>query len=129
MSESLIFFVIATYFIILFIISSLTKGKENNTTFFTGDKESPWYVVAFGMIGASLSGITFISVPGDVGVSNFTYFQVVLGYLFGYLIVALILLPIYYRHNVTSIYEYLGTRFGFVSHKSCLLYTSPSPRD
>ena len=122
MSESLIFFVITTYFIILFIISSLTKGKENNTTFFTGDKESPWYVVAFGMIGASLSGITFISVPGDVGVSNFTYFQVVLGYLFGYLIVALILLPIYYRHNVTSIYEYLGTRFGFVSHKSGALF-------
>ena len=90
MSESLIFFVITSYFIVLFIISSLTKGKENNTTFFTGDKESPWFVVAFGMIGASLSGITFISVPGDVGVSNFTYFQVVIGYLFGYLIVALI---------------------------------------
>ena len=84
MSESLIFFVIATYFLILFFISNLTKGKENNSTFFTGDKESPWYVVAFGMIGASLSGITFISVPGDVGISNFTYFQVVLGYLFGY---------------------------------------------
>ena len=84
MSESLIFFVITSYFIVLFIISSLTKGKENNTTFFTGDKESPWFVVAFGMIGASLSGITFISVPGDVGVSNFTYFQVVIGYSFSH---------------------------------------------
>ena len=122
MSESLIFFVIATYFLILFFISNLTKGKENNSTFFTGDKESPWYVVAFGMIGASLSGITFISVPGDVGISNFTYFQVVLGYLFGYLIVAFVLLPIYYRNNVTSIYEYLGDRLGFVSHKSGALF-------
>ena len=122
MSESLIFFVIAIYFLILFFISNLTKGKENNSTFFTGDKESPWYVVAFGMIGASLSGITFISVPGDVGISNFTYFQVVLGYLFGYLIVAFVLLPIYYRNNVTSIYEYLGNRLGFVSHKSGALF-------
>ncbi len=122
MSESLIFFVIATYFLILFFISNLTKGKENNSTFFTGDKESPWYVVAFGMIGASLSGITFISVPGDVGISNFTYFQVVLGYLFGYIIVAFVLLPIYYRNNVTSIYEYLGNRLGFVSHKSGALF-------
>lgn len=122
MSESLIFFVIATYFLILFFISNLTKGKENNSTFFTGDKESPWYVVAFGMIGASLSGITFISVPGDVGISNFTYFQVVLGYLFGYIIVAFVLLPIYYRNNVTSIYEYLGDRLGFVSHKSGALF-------
>ena len=75
MSESLIFFVIATYFIILFLISNLTKGKENNSTFFTGDKESPWYIVAFGMIGASLSGITFISVPGDVGISNLHIFK------------------------------------------------------
>ena len=122
MSESLIFFVIATYFIILFLISNLTKGKENNSTFFTGDKESPWYIVAFGMIGASLSGITFISVPGDVGISNFTYFQVVLGYLFGYIIVAFVLLPIYYKNNVTSIYEYLGDRLGFVSHKSGALF-------
>ena len=122
MSESLIFFVIAIYFLILFFISNLTKGKENNSTFFTGDKESPWYVVAFGMIGASLSGITFISVPGDVGISNFTYFQVVLGYLFGYIIVAFVLLPIYYRNNVTSIYEYLGDRLGFVSHKSGALF-------
>tara|TARA_B100000242_G_scaffold295_1_gene239 strand:- start:711 stop:2177 length:1467 start_codon:yes stop_codon:yes gene_type:complete len=122
MSESLIFFVIAIYFLILFFISNLTKGKENNSTFFTGDKESPWYVVAFGMIGASLSGITFISVPGDVGISNFTYFQVVLGYLFGYIVVAFVLLPIYYRNNVTSIYEYLGNRLGFVSHKSGALF-------
>ena len=122
MSESLIFFVIVTYFLILFLISNLTKGKENNSTFFTGDKESPWYIVAFGMIGASLSGITFISVPGDVGISNFTYFQVVLGYLFGYIIVAFVLLPIYYKNNVTSIYEYLGDRLGFVSHKSGALF-------
>ena len=97
-------------------MSQLTKGKSDNKTFFSGNKESPWYIVAFGMVGASLSGITFISVPGDVGAIDFTYFQVVIGYLFGYMIVAFVLLPIYYKYNLTSIYEYLGDRFGRNSH-------------
>ena len=122
MSETLIISIIICYFLVLLIVSNLTKGSGNNKTFFTGDKQSPWYVVAFGMVGASLSGITFISVPGDVETSSFTYFQVVLGYLFGYFIVAYILLPIYYKNNVTSIYEYLGNRLGTISHKTGALF-------
>ena len=118
MSSSIILFVIIAYFSGLFIISRYTKGKDDNATFFSANKESPWYLVAFGMVGASLSGITFISVPGDVGKFEFTYFQVVLGYMFGYFIVALILLPIYYKLNLTSIYEYLKERFGPTSHKT-----------
>ena len=116
MSESLIVIVVLSYFSLLFIVSSLTKGNSDNKTFFSGNKDSPWYIVAFGMVGASLSGITFISVPGDVGSTSLTYFQVVLGYLFGYFVVAFVLLPIYYKQNLTSIYEYLGDRFGRKSH-------------
>jgi SSS family transporter len=102
----------------LYVISYLTKGNGDNSTFFSANKESPWYLVAFGMVGASLSGITFISVPGDIGEMQFTYFQVVLGYLVGYFIVAIVLLPIYYKLNLTSIYEYLKERFGETSHKT-----------
>ncbi len=116
MSESLIIIIILIYFSLLFVVSNLTKGNSDNRTFFSGNKESPWYVVAFGMVGASLSGITFISVPGDVGSISLTYFQVVLGYLFGYFVVAFVLLPIYYKQNLTSIYQYLGDRFGRNSH-------------
>ena len=118
MESSLILLVIIFYFAGLFIISYLTKGNDDNSTFFFANKESPWYLVAFGMVGASLSGITFISVPGDIGDMQFTYFQVVLGYLVGYFIVAIVLLPIYYKLNLTSIYEYLNKRFGKVSHKT-----------
>ena len=118
MSSSIILIVIFLYFFGLFFISNLTTGNNDNKTFFSANKESPWYLVAFGMVGASLSGITFISVPGDVGTTQFTYFQVVLGYLFGYFVVALVLLPIYYKLNLTSIYEYLKVRFGDVSHKT-----------
>ena len=118
MSSSIILFVIIAYFSVLFIISRYTKGKDDNATFFSANKESPWYLVAFGMVGASLSGITFISVPGDVGIFEFTFFLVVLGYMFGYFIVALVLLPIYYKLNLTSIYEYLKERFGPTSHKT-----------
>ena len=118
MQSSIIILVIILYFLGLFIVSNLTTGNNDNSTFFSANKESPWYLVAFGMVGASLSGITFISVPGDVGTTQFTYFQVVLGYLFGYFVVALLLLPIYYKLNLTSIYEYLKIRFGSVSHKT-----------
>ena len=118
MQSSIIILVIVLYFLGLFIVSNLTTGNNDNSTFFSANKESPWYLVAFGMVGASLSGITFISVPGDVGTTQFTYFQVVLGYLFGYFVVALLLLPIYYKLNLTSIYEYLKIRFGNVSHKN-----------
>lgn len=122
MTPSAILITIAGYFAVLLLISWKTSRDDSNEVFFTGAKTSPWYVVAFGMIGASLSGVTFISVPGWVGGSQFTYFQVVLGYLVGYWVVALVLLPIYYKHNVTSIYQYLETRFGWVSYKTGAFY-------
>ncbi len=118
MTATQILLLIACYFIVLLLISHFTGKNDSNNDFFKAEKQSPWYVVAFGMIGASLSGVTFISVPGWVDGSKFSYMQVVLGYLFGYFVVAFILLPIYYRLNVTSIYEYLNDRFGIVSHKT-----------
>ena len=96
----------------------MTGKNDSNVDFFKAGKKSPWYLVAFGMIGASLSGVTFISVPGWVEASQFSYFQVVLGYMVGYFVVAFVLLPVYYKLNLTSIYEYLFHRFGFVSHKT-----------
>ncbi len=105
------------YFVLLMVIAYLTGKQADNQTFFTANRSSPWYLVAFGMVGASLSGVTFISVPGWVGDSGFSYFQVVLGYWAGYFVVSFVLLPIYYRQNLTSIYEYLQDRFGYNSHK------------
>jgi Na+/proline symporter len=118
MNLTLILSVIAIYFIILIAISFLTSRKADNNSFFLGNKKSPWFIVAFGMIGASISGVTFISVPGWVGDSNFSYMQVVFGYFIGYLVVAQILMPIYYKMNLTSIYTYLETRFGIASYKT-----------
>ena len=109
---------ILIYFLVLILISYLTGKENSNKVFFIANKESAWPLVAFGMVGASLSGVTFISVPGWIESSQFTYFQVVLGYFVGYLIVSFVLLPIYYQHNVTSIYEYLENRFGYHSHKA-----------
>ena len=122
MNSLLILVIIGVYFLSLFVISQVTKGKSDSQTFFSGNRNSKWYVVAFGMVGASLSGITFISVPGDVGVINFTYFQVVIGYLIGYFVVAYLLLPIYYKKGLTSIYEFLGDRFGKFSHKTGAIF-------
>ena len=116
MSPFLILSLVAAYFGVLIIISWLTSRKADNSTFFTGKRSSPWYVVAFGMIGASLSGVTFISVPGWVNGSNFSYMQTVLGYLVGYIIITKVLLPLYYKLNLTSIYSYLGSRFGDSSY-------------
>ena len=110
-----IILLIAGYFGLLLLISYLTGKDQSNESFFKASGKSPWYVVAFGMVGASLSGVTFISVPGWVGASQFTYMQVVFGYLFGYLVVAFVLLPLYYRLNLISIYGYLEQRFGFWS--------------
>ena len=118
MSPILVFSVIASYFLLLMFISYLTSRKSNTATFFTGNKQSPWYLVAFGMIGASLSGVTFISVPGEVGNSDFAYFQMVIGYLLGYFVIATVLLPIYYKLNLISIYTYLDQRFGKYSYKT-----------
>lgn len=118
MSPVTILIVVASYFCLLLIISFLTGRKANNEAFFLGNRQSPWYVVAFGMVGASLSGVTFISVPGWVKSIDFTYMQMVLGYFLGYIVVANILLPLYYRLNLTSIYSYLEGRFGKVSYKT-----------
>ena len=116
LSPQIILFAIVSYFLILTAISYFTGKEDNNETFFNAKRSSNWAVVAFGMVGASLSGVTFISVPGWVGESQFTYFQVVIGYLIGYLIVANLLLPVYYNFGLTSIYEYLNERFGKKSH-------------
>lgn len=113
-----ILLLIGGYFGVLLLISFLTNRGGSNADFFKAGKQSPWYLVAFGMIGASLSGVTFISVPGWVEASSFSYFQVVLGYTVGYAVIGTILLPLYYRLNLTSIYTYLEGRFGRSSYKT-----------
>ncbi len=118
MTPQLLLSLIVAYFSVLIAVSYFTGKEDNNTSFFNANKKSPWYVVAFGMIGASLSGVTFISVPGWVKGAQFSYMQVVLGYLVGYIVIAFVLLPIYYKMNVTSIYQYLKKRFGDTSHKT-----------
>jgi Na+/proline symporter len=114
---TVIFFIIG-YFALLMLISHFTSKGANNDSFFIGGHKSKWYLVAFGMIGASLSGVTFISVPGWVGSSQFSYMQMVMGYFVGYTIIALVLMPLYYRLNLTSIYTYLEQRFGYYSYKT-----------
>lgn len=109
---------IVVYFGILFLISYFTGKDDSNDAFFKAKNKAPWYLVAFGMVGASLSGVTFISVPGWVKDSQFSYMQVVLGYILGYLVIAFVLLPIYYKLKVTSIYQYLDYRFGNTSYKT-----------
>jgi len=118
MSPIYILLLIAAYFGVLFLISILTHKEGSNADFFKASKKSPWYLVAFGMIGASLSGVTFISVPGWVEASKFSYFQVVLGYTVGYAVIGTVLLPLYYRLNLTSIYTYLDSRYGNYSYKT-----------
>ncbi len=118
MNPTTILFLIAGYFGLLLLVSFLTGKNDSNETFFKANKQSPWYVVAFGMIGASLSGVTFISVPGMIGGQQFAYMQGVFGFFVGYLFILIVLLPIYYRLNVTSIYQYLEQRFGKVSYKT-----------
>ena len=115
-SPLFIFCLIIGYFFVLVSVSYFFVKEDSNEVFFKANRNSPWYLVAFGMVGASLSGVTFISVPGWIESSKFHYFQVVLGYLAGYFIVAYLLLPLYYKNNVTSIYEYLSLRLGRKSH-------------
>lgn len=106
------------YFVILLVVAYYTSRNSNNDSFFIGNRSSNWMLVAFGMIGTSLSGVTFVSVPGAVGTDASTYFQITIGYVLGYFIVAFVLLPLYYRLNLTSIYTYLNKRLGFVSYKT-----------
>jgi len=118
MDPLLVFGVIAAYFLLLLLIGYLTSRKSDGLTFYTGNKQSPWYLVAFGMVGASLSGVTFISVPGEVGNSNWSYLQFIMGNMVGYSVIALVLIPLFYKMNLISIYEYLKARFGPKSYMS-----------
>ena len=122
MSPLLVLSVVFVYFLLLILISLLTGRDQGNAAFFLGNRKSPWFVVATGMIGATLSGVTFISIPGWVGESRFSYMQMVLGYLVGYFIIANVLMPLYYRLNLTSIYTYLDIRFGRYSHKTGAMF-------
>jgi Na+/proline symporter len=118
MTPTLILSIFVAYTLILFVVTFITARKANHQSFYIGNKVSPWYVVAYGMIGASLSGVTFMSVPGWVGETQFSYMVVAFGYFFGYVVIALVLLPLYYRLKLTSIYGYLEQRFGFWSYKT-----------
>ena len=122
MSATFLFSFVIGYFILLLFVAYLTSRNSNNESFFIGNRSSNWLLVAFGMIGTSLSGVTFVSVPGTVGSAGFGYFQVVIGYLFGYAVIAYVLLPLYYKMNLTSIYNYLEHRFGIVSYKTGALF-------
>lgn len=122
MSATLLFSFVIGYFLLLLVVAWFTSRNSNNDSFFIGNKSSNWMLVAFGMIGTSLSGVTFVSVPGTVGSAGLQYFQVVLGYFLGYLVIAYVLLPLYYRLNLTSIYNYLEQRFGPVSYKTGATY-------
>jgi len=122
MSPFLLFSFVIGYFILLLVVAWFTSKNSNNDSFFIGNRSSNWMLVAFGMIGTSLSGVTFVSVPGTVGAVGFQYFQVVIGYFLGYLVIAYVLLPIYYKLNLTSIYLYLQKRFGPVSYKTGALF-------
>ena len=126
MSPIVLFSFVLVYFLILLVVAKITGKNSTNESFFIGNKNSNWMLVAFGMVGTSLSGVTFVSVPGQVGtlvggtnyVNAFSYLQITLGYVIGYLTIAYVLLPLYYKLNLTSIYEYLFHRFGLISHKT-----------
>ena len=113
-----ILLIVLAYFIVLFGISHLTSRKANNDMFYRANRRAPWYMVAFGMIGASISGVTFVSVPGMVLTSQMTYLQMCLGFIVGYFVIAFVLLPLYYRLQLTSIYTYLGQRLGNRSYQT-----------
>ncbi len=128
MSATLLFSFVAGYFVLLLAVAYFTSRNATNDSFFIGNKNSNWMLVSFGMIGTSLSGVTFVSVPGTVGdftgeaFKAFSYFQVVIGYVFGYLVIAYVLIPLYYKMNLTSIYYYLEQRFGKFSYKTGALF-------
>ena len=122
MSPLFLFSFVLGYFLLLLVVAYYTSKNSNNDSFFIGNRSSNWILVTFGMIGTSLSGVTFVSVPGTVGSSGFNYFQIVLGYFIGYMVIAFVLLPIYYRLNLTSIYLYLEKRFGITAYKTGAIF-------
>ena len=122
MNTILVFSVIATYFGLLMIISYITSRNRSDESFFTGDRQSPWFLVAFGMVGAALSGVTFVSVPGMVGNNSFYFFQFILGNIVGYIFITFVLIPLYYKLKLVSIYSYLNERFGIKTYKTGSLF-------
>src|SRR5659263_665466 len=122
MSPLLLFLIILAYFSILMVISHVASRPVNDTTFFDGDRKSPWFLVAFGMIGSGISAVSLVSIPGNVGNNNLFYFQFILGTIVGYLFIAFVLTPIYYKLKLVSIYTYLNIRFGNVTYKTGSLF-------
>lgn len=122
MNPWILLLIVVVYFGTLITISIFTSRGADNASFFVGNRKSPWYVVAFGMIGTSISGVTFISIPGEVGATAFSYMQLVLGYFLGYMVIANVLMPLYYRMNLSSIYVYLQKRLGIHSYKTGAFY-------
>ena len=118
MTTSILLFIILGYFALLMIISRLTSRQTKENSYFDGDKSSPWFLVAFGMIGSGISAVSLVSIPGNVGNNNLYYFQFILGTIVGYLFIAFILIPIYYKLQLVSIYSYLNIRFGNISYKT-----------
>lgn len=118
MTPAVVLITIFAYFIVLFGISYIVGHRADNQGFFVGNRKSPWYVVAFAMIGSMISGVTFISVPGMVAASGFSYLQMVLGFVVGQILIAYVLVPLFYKMNLVSIYEYLENRFGMSSYRT-----------
>ena len=122
MSSALIFFIILAYFLMLMTISAITSRHKQDNTFFDGDRRSPWFLVAFGMIGSGISAVSLVSIPGNVGNNNLYYFQFILGTIVGYLFIAFILTPLFYQLKLVSIYTYLKIRFGNTTYKTGSLF-------
>ena len=122
MSPTLLFLIIIAYFFILMIISRLTSRHTGDTTFFDGNRQSPWFLVAFGMIGSGISAVSLVSIPGNVGNNHLYYFQFILGTIVGYLFIAFVLTPVYYKLKLVSIYTYLKIRFGNITYKTGSLF-------
>ena len=122
MSTALLLFIIVAYFSLLMLISRLTSRHTKDSTFFDGNRESPWFLVAFGMIGSGISAVSLVSIPGNVGNDNLYYFQFILGTIVGYLFIVFILIPIFYKLKLISIYAYLNIRFGAITYKTGSLF-------
>ena len=122
MQPSLLLLIIAGYFSVLMMVSWWTSRQRSDRTYFDGDKKSPWFLVAFGMIGSGISAVSLVSIPGNVGNDHLYYFQFILGSIIGYLFIAFVLVPTFYRHQVVSLYSYLGDRFGSVTYKTGSLF-------
>ena len=121
-TQNIILLSFVLYTVLLFFVMWLTSRRASNDAFFRGNRKSPWPVVAYGMLGASLSGVTFMSVPGGVYYGGFTYMPLVFGYVIGYFVIAFLLLPLYYKLNLTSIYTYLDQRFGGTSERTGAIF-------